>query len=64
VAEYYDVEDVAERPDGLAVTLPTKQLAWVVKLLLRLGGEARVLEPPELREALREAASETLTRYR
>ena len=64
VAEYYDVEGVVERDDGLEVTLPTKQLAWVVKLLLRLGGEARVLDPSELREAVRDAAAEALARYR
>ena len=63
VAEYYDVQDAVERGGGLEVTLPTKQLAWVVKLLLRLGGEASVLDPPELREQLRRAASDTLARY-
>jgi proteasome accessory factor C len=64
VSEYYDVEDVAEAEGDLEVTLPTKQLAWVVKLLLRLGGQAVVLDPPELRDAVRDAASETLSRYR
>jgi len=64
VAEYYETTDVTEREDGLQVTIPTKQLAWVAKLLLRLGGEAVVLDPPELREQAREAALETLARYR
>jgi proteasome accessory factor C len=63
VAEYYDVEDPAEREDGLEVTIPTKQLAWVVKLLLRLGGEAEVLDPPDLARQVREAARATLARY-
>jgi predicted DNA-binding transcriptional regulator YafY len=35
----------------------------VAKLLLRLGGEAVVLDPPELRELLRETAGETLALY-
>src|SRR6266567_9298448 len=49
VAEYYEVERKVERDDGaLEVALPTKELAWVAKLVLRLGGEARVLDPPEL----------------
>src|SRR5207247_1643030 len=37
VAEYYEVERISERGDDLEVTLPTRQLAWVAKLLLRLG---------------------------
>ena len=36
---------------------------WVAKLVMRLGGEARVLEPPELVELVRETARETLARY-
>ncbi|MFN2545048.1 MAG: helix-turn-helix transcriptional regulator [Actinomycetota bacterium] len=64
VAEYYLVEDVVERGGDLEVTLPTRQLAWVGKLLLRLGGEAAVLDPPELRELLQGTARETLARYR
>jgi proteasome accessory factor C len=64
VAEYYEVADAVERDGDLEVTLPTKQLAWVAKLLLRLGGEAAVLHPPELREEVREAAERTLARYR
>jgi proteasome accessory factor C len=64
VAEYYEVADVAERDGDLEVTLPTKQLAWVAKLVLRLGGEAAVIDPPELRDSVREAARQTLARYR
>ncbi|HYU58966.1 MAG TPA: WYL domain-containing protein [Actinomycetota bacterium] len=65
VAEYYEVEDERERDDGsLEVTLPTKDLAWVAKLLLRLGGRASVLHPPELAEAARRLAEQTLEAYR
>ena len=40
VAEYYRVDRAVERDGALEVTLPTKDLAWVAKLILRLGGEA------------------------
>jgi len=63
VAEYYDVEDAVERDGDLEVTLPTKQLAWVAKLVLRLGGEAAVLDPPDLRDLVRETAQRTLALY-
>ncbi len=64
VAEYYRVDRVVEREGALEVSLPTKDLAWVAKLLLRLRGEAQVLEPPELAEAAGALAGETLGRYR
>jgi proteasome accessory factor C len=65
VAEYYEVEGKHERDEGsLEVTLPAKELAWVAKLVLRLGGEALVLEPQELIELVRETAEATLARYR
>ena len=64
VAEYYETERVAERDGGLEVSLPTKDLAWVAKLVLRLGGEATVLEPPELADLARRTAEETLALYR
>ncbi|HEX9312977.1 MAG TPA: WYL domain-containing protein [Actinomycetota bacterium] len=65
VAEYYEVETKREGADGsLEVTLPTKELAWVAKLVLRLGGEARVLDPPELLTLVAETAWKTLSLYR
>ena len=65
VAEYYVTESPSERGGGaIEVTLPTKDLAWVVKLVLRLGGEATVLAPPELAARVREAAAEMLRAYR
>lgn len=65
VAEYYVVEEVREVGDGaIEVTLPAKDLQWVTKLVLRLGGEARVLGPPELEAAVREMATRTLAPYR
>jgi proteasome accessory factor C len=64
VAEYYEVERATERGKDLEVTLPAKDLAWVAKLVLRLGGEAEVLDPPELRDLARGAAEEALALYR
>jgi proteasome accessory factor C len=63
VAEYYEVERVTERGDLLEVVLPAKDLAWVAKLVLRLGGEAEVLDPPELRDMALRAAEEALDLY-
>ncbi len=65
VAEYYAVEAEVEREDGSAeVVLPTARLGWLAGLLLRLGPDAQVLEPPELGDRVRELAERTLARYR
>ena len=63
VADYYQVDRAVEEDGALVVDLPTKDLAWVAKLVLRLRGEARVLDPPELRERVRDLAERTLSRY-
>ena len=63
VAEYYEVEKTAERGGEIEVTLPTKQLAWVAKLMLRLGGQATVVEPEDLRDHTRDLARSTLSLY-
>jgi proteasome accessory factor C len=65
VAEYYATERVTPREDGsLEVTLPARELQWVAKLILRLGGEATVVRPPELAEMVRDTARRTLALYR
>jgi proteasome accessory factor C len=65
VAEYYETEAAVEREDGsLEVVLPTRDLPWVGKLVLRLGGEARVLGPPELADLVSRTARNTLALYR
>lgn len=65
VAEYYQIESKAETGGGgLEVVLPTKELAWAAKLVLRLGGEARILDPPELVDQVRRTAADTLALYR
>jgi len=64
VAEYYETERVAEQEDDkVEVTLPAKELPWVAKLILRLGGEATVLGPGELAEMVRDTARRTLALY-
>ena len=64
VAEYYQMAETTERDGSMEVTFPTKDLAWVAKLILRLGGEAEVLEPADLLELARVAAEEALAAYR
>jgi proteasome accessory factor C len=64
IAEYYAVEEASERSGSLEVTLPTKDLAWMAKLVLRLGGQAEIVEPEELRDLVRRTAGETLALYR
>jgi proteasome accessory factor C len=63
VAEYYEVEQVGSDADELEVILPTKDLAWLAKLVLRLGGDAEVLEPDELKTLARSVAADTLALY-
>jgi proteasome accessory factor C len=65
IGEYYATTDEREGPGGtLEVTMPTARLGWVAGLLLRTGPEAEVLDPPELRDRVRELAAGTLARYR
>ncbi len=65
LAEYYATTDEREREDGtIEVTLPARQLGWVATLLLGVGPEAQIVDPPELRERLHDMADRTLRRYR
>jgi proteasome accessory factor C len=65
IAEYYATTEVEERPDGgVDVTLPARQLGWVARLVLRVGRDAEVLEPAELRDEVADLARRTLDRYR
>jgi proteasome accessory factor C len=65
VAEYYEIERAIQHPDGsMEVILPAKDLAWVARLILRLGGEATVLHPPELAGMVAGEARRTLELYR
>ena len=62
VADYYPVDTSEELPDGgLRIALRTPDAQWVVRLVLRLGGHGRVVEPAELVEAVRDRAAAALT---
>ncbi len=64
VAEYYETVEEVERPDGeVEVVMPARRLEWAERLLLRLSGAARVLEPPELKDRVRELARRTREPY-
>jgi proteasome accessory factor C len=61
VAEYYPVDEVVELGDErVQVRLRYADPAWLVRLVLGLGGGARLLEPPELVEAVAQRAREAL----
>jgi proteasome accessory factor C len=64
LAEYYATSDPGELEGGdLEVTLPARQLGWVARLLLRLGPDARIVAPAELRDEVQRLAHRTLARY-
>ena len=63
-----DVHQAAEEPGvpvdgGTLVRLPLHSLDWGVRLVLSLRGSARVLEPPELVDAVADAAASALAAY-
>lgn len=63
VAEWLVTDEVVEDDDGLRVHLRTGSLEWVARLVLQLGGAARVIEPAVLREHVAELAQMTLSNY-
>ena len=64
VAEAYPTQSVTERAGGaLDVTLTVSEPAWLERLLVRLGPDAEVVDPPDLRSARAEAARRVLARY-
>jgi proteasome accessory factor C len=64
VAEYYPCQSVTELDEGrLRVSLLTPDARWVRRLALRLGGDGRVISPPELAAAVREDAEVALALY-
>jgi proteasome accessory factor C len=65
VAESYPTEALTERPDGsLSVVLAVSEPAWLERLLVRLGPEARVVAPDAFRNLAADAAQRVLRRYR
>ncbi len=64
VAEYYPHDSAEELPDGgLRITLRTPDPASLRRLALRLGGDGRIVTPPELADSARDAAREALAAY-
>jgi proteasome accessory factor C len=66
VVERFPVDTVeGPDPDGWStVTLPVASEQWLVRTMLRLGPEAELVEPAELREVVGQAAERVLARYR
>lgn len=64
VADYYPCQSTEELGAGrLRVRLGTPDTSWVRRLLLRLGGSARVLDPPALADVVRSDAQVALKEY-
>lgn len=64
VTEDFPIESVDEAPDGrLIVRLRTADTRWLRRLVLRLGGLARVLDPPALDQDVRATATVALAAY-
>jgi proteasome accessory factor C len=68
VTEYYPVEQAQEITDGdlaggLEIVVPVAHPRWLVGLMLRLGPEARLVEPVDLGDLVRAAAARALTNY-
>ncbi len=65
IIEAYPTLDVEERSGGgLVVTMAVSGTAWLERLLLRLGPDAEVIDPPDLVDAGRVAAERVLAAYR
>ncbi len=65
VAESHPTEAVTERADGsLLIVLAVSERAWLERLLLRLGPDARVVAPAEFANLAADAARRSLGRYR
>lgn len=65
VAESYPAEAVEETADGrLRVRLAVSEPAWLARLLLRVGPEASVDDPPAMKTVAADAAARIEQRYR
>ncbi|HEX2176316.1 MAG TPA: WYL domain-containing protein [Nocardioidaceae bacterium] len=64
VADYYPHEGAEDLPDGrLRLRLRVSDPAWLVRLALRLGGQARVVIPSEVAQRVRQEAERALRAY-
>jgi proteasome accessory factor C len=62
VAEYYPVDGISAEPgsDAIRVVMRYADPVWLVRLVLGLGGAARVVEPPEMAAAVLDRARAAL----
>jgi proteasome accessory factor C len=64
VAEYYPLDSQEPQKDGwIRLRLTAGGMAWLERLLLRLGAQARVVEPASLKAAVKDLACRVLKRY-
>ncbi|HET7327359.1 MAG TPA: YafY family protein [Nocardioidaceae bacterium] len=64
VVDYYPHEGVEELPGGgLRMRLRVSEPAWLRRLVLRLGGAARVVSPADIAEQVRDEARRALAAY-
>lgn len=63
VAEYYPIEVVQDDADGLVIRFSAGDVAVIARLLLRLGGEAELVEGAGVAEALDDLRRRILGRY-
>jgi proteasome accessory factor C len=64
VADYFPVEDRREIADGtLRISLRFSSESWLERLVLRLGGAARLLEPQAVVGRVRRRAADALAHY-
>ena len=57
------IESEEEDPDTITVTFAFENMDYLANWLLRYGTQAEVLDPPELRAALRSRAKTLFDRY-
>ncbi|MEJ7688961.1 MAG: WYL domain-containing protein [Nocardioidaceae bacterium] len=64
VADYYPIESREVTADGrLRIGLRYRDRGWLERLVLRLGGEAELLEPDWLAAAVQGRAKAALANY-
>ena len=63
VVERYPVDEVGARGGRCCGAFPVASQRWLERLLLRLGTEAEVVDPPEWRSLGADVARRVLRRY-
>ncbi|MBT0771943.1 WYL domain-containing protein [Kineosporia sp. J2-2] len=64
VAEYYPAEETTELPGGrMRIVLRVASPDWIPRLVLRLGGAGRIVDPPGLAAQVVVSATEALAGY-